>query len=183
MLTTHERNAKIKLAAIVVSVIVIAGIVALADHLKSKNHDMASTTAPSGTAATQSVPDTSSDSAASTTPSGTSSSPGAASNSSSTSSLKDGIYTASDTYIVPPGKESIQVTVTLQNGVITASSIQNSENDHDSAQFQQDFAAVYKSHVVGKNISGLKLGALAGASDTADAFNQAISQITSKAQA
>jgi hypothetical protein len=42
---------------------------------------------------------------------------------------------------------------------------------------------VYKSHVVGKNISGLKLGALAGASDTADAFNQAISQITSKAQA
>jgi uncharacterized protein with FMN-binding domain len=101
---------------------------------------------------------------------------------STTGNYKDGTYAATSKYSVPPGEESIQVTLTLSGGTITDASIQNSENDPESAQFQEDFATSYKSSVVGKKIAVLHLGNIAGASDTAQAFNDALSQITTKAQ-
>ena len=96
---------------------------------------------------------------------------------------KDGTYTASSSYFVPHSNESIAVSVTLKGGVVTDVSVQNSEGDGESAAYQEDFTASYKSHVVGKKISGLQLSVIAGASDTTQGFNDALSQINSKAQA
>jgi hypothetical protein len=91
--------------------------------------------------------------------------------------------TPSSDYFVPHGNESIKVSLTLKDGVVTSSNVQNSEGDPDSARFQEDFASSYKSFVVGKKISDVRLGAIAGASDTAQGFNDALEQITSQAQA
>ncbi len=96
---------------------------------------------------------------------------------------KDGTYTASAEYYVPHSAEQIDVTVTIKDGVVASSSVQNSESNPESAQFQQDFAAQYKTYVVGKSIRGLKLGGVAGASDTSQGFNEALQQIASKAAA
>ncbi|HSX53157.1 MAG TPA: hypothetical protein VLF90_02185 [Patescibacteria group bacterium] len=101
--------------------------------------------------------------------------------SSSPSSFKDGTYTASVDYFVPPGQETIQINLTIKGGIVTGSSVQNSENNPTSAQFQQDFAAEYKSMVVGKNINGLRLFSVAGASDTTQGFNNAVQQIQNQA--
>jgi hypothetical protein len=169
MLSTYERNSRLKLAATIVAVLVVAGIVVLADHLKSASHMVAATTT-TGTAT-------------STLATNSASSSGVSRSNASVGAYKDGSYTATSSYRVPHGSESIRVSVTLKDGVVTASSVQNSENDFDSAQFQEEFAAAYKSYVVGKKISGLQLGAISGASDTTAGFNEALSQIASQAHA
>jgi uncharacterized protein with FMN-binding domain len=172
MLRTYERNSRLKLTATVLAVLVVAGVVVLADHFKSQSSKAATSSAIS----------------VSTTPSNTTgrpsaSSTGSTSASSPSGSYKDGTYTASGNYRVPHGSESIQVSLTLKDGVVASSSVQNSENDFDSAQFQEEFAAAYKNYVVGKKISGLQIGVIAGASDTTAGFNEALSQIASQAQA
>lgn len=174
MLAPYEQHARTKLIAIVVSIIVIAGVIMLADHLKSKTPALATTsgqtsqpTAQTNTTSTTNMP--------TATPPSTS--PGTG------SSYSDGSYSATSDYYVPHGDEEIRVNLTLQNGVVTAASIQNSESNRDSAMFQEDFASEYKQFVIGKKISSLNLSNIAGASDTTQAFNEAVSQIASKAQA
>ncbi|HEY8886574.1 MAG TPA: hypothetical protein VIM31_03710 [Candidatus Microsaccharimonas sp.] len=101
----------------------------------------------------------------------------------SSSGYKDGTYTASTDYYIPRGSEQIQVSLTIKNGIVTDSSIVNSEGDRQSAQYQQAFASSYKSHVTGKSISSLELSYVAGASDTTQGFNDAVSQIQTEAKA
>jgi len=101
----------------------------------------------------------------------------------SSSAYKDGTYSASSTYYVPHGSEDIKVTLTVKDGMVTDSSIANSEYDRESARYQQDFAYEYKSSVVGKPISSLQLNYVAGASDTTQGFNDALQQIKSEAKA
>ncbi|MDB5169085.1 MAG: hypothetical protein JWO41_441 [Candidatus Saccharibacteria bacterium] len=172
MLDTYEQHSKRKLAATLLSIVVIAGSIVFADHFKAKNTVSAATTIPTSqptqaTPATQSTPAPATPSTAATASSG----------------YTDGNYSGSSSYNVPHGNESIQVNVELKDGVITSASIQNSEGDNVSASYQQDFASVYKSYVVGKKISGLQLGVIAGASDTTQGFVDALSQISSKAKA
>jgi uncharacterized protein with FMN-binding domain len=164
MLTTYEKRSRTKLVAMLATVLVIAGLVVLADHLKSQ----------SATNATQMGAASST-----TTPASTTSSVASTAN---TGSYKDGTYTASSDYSVPHSDESIQVNLTLKSGIVSSVSVKNSETDGTSAEFQEEFAAAYKSYVVGKQISGLKLSVIAGASDTTQGFNDALSQIASKAQ-
>ena|SRR6185312_6538921 len=156
-----------KLTATVVTLIVVAGVVILTDNLKPKATTIASHLTPSvSTSTTSSTP---------TTTNSTSSS--------STGSFKDGIYSATADYFVPNSDQRIKVTVTLSKGVITSSSVQNSESDPTSASYQEEFASMYKSSVVGQKLSGLQIGAIAGASDTTQGFDDALSQIASQAQA
>lgn len=169
MLSVHEQHGRAKLTATVLAVLVVAGIVIITDHLKAKGSTAASTFSQSS--ANQPAASSSTNSQSST------------SAATSSSTYKDGTYAASDNYFVPHGNESIQVNLTLQNGVITSASVQNSESDPTSAAFQEDFAATFKSMVVGRKISGLQIGVVAGASDTSQAFNQAVSQIATKARA
>jgi uncharacterized protein with FMN-binding domain len=102
---------------------------------------------------------------------------------STSTSYKDGTYTASNQYYVPHGYEDIKVTLTVKSGVVTSSTVVNSENDRESQIFQEDFASMYKSYVVGKNIDGLNLSSVAGASDTTSGFNSAVNDIQNQAKA
>jgi len=174
MLSTYEQRSRAKLAVTIVTILVIAGVVLLADRFKNnKSTDPSEVVAQTGT----STPATS-------TPSTTDNDSTASSDASTASGrYKDGTYSASDSYFVPHGQENIAVNLTLKGGAITDVSIQNSESDFDSAQYQEEFAAQYKSQVVGQKISGLQLSNIAGASDTTQAFNDALQQIASKAQA
>ncbi len=167
-------KSNIKLITTVISIIVVAGVVLLADHLKAKKINTVSSSSQIASVPV-SQPTATIDN-----------SPSASSNNSSpatTSTYKDGTYNASSDYYVPHGNENIKVSLTLKNGVITNTSITNSEGNDDSARFQEDFASVYKQYVVGKSITGLKLGAISGASDTVQGFNDAVNQIITKAQA
>lgn len=176
MRPTYERNSKTKLVATVVTIIVIAGIVLFADHLKA-----ASKTSASNLATTSASSTTPTNNTTTTTPATDTTDSTGTATSTNTSTYKDGTYSASSNYYVPHGNESIKVTLTLQNGVITSSSISNSEGDPDSASFQEDFASAYKSYVIGKKISSVNLDVVAGASDTTQGFDDAVSQILSQA--
>lgn len=176
MLTTYQKQAKTKFIATVVSLIVIAGIVVLADHLRAKD-STALTSNTTGSSSTQTInPGT-------TPPSTDSADPNNVSAGDSGNDFKDGAYSASSDYFVPAGNEHIAVTATLSGGIVTDVSVQNSESDPESKAFQEDFSSNYKTFVIGKKISGLHLTNVAGASDTTRAFSDALSQIASKAQA
>lgn len=162
---TYEQNPSAKLASIVIAVIVVAGVVLFADHMKRE--------AAEHSGGPQNVIATTSPASATNTTTATPASGG----------YKDGTFTASTQYYVSDGNEQITVHVTLQSGTVTDISIQNSEGDRDSAQYQEDFASAYKAYVVGKKISGLSLDTVAGASDTTAGFNAAIARISSQAQA
>jgi uncharacterized protein with FMN-binding domain len=180
VLTTHQQHAKTKLVATIATILVIAGVVVFVDHFKAKDSTAASSLTQT-TASTE--PTTASPTTTDSTTEATDSSSPSTTTTANTSNYKDGTYTATSNYYVPHGNESIQVSVTLKDGVVTNSSVENSEGDHDSARYQEDFAAAYKSYVVGKKISGLQLNIISGASDTTEGFNDALSQIVSKAQA
>jgi uncharacterized protein with FMN-binding domain len=163
MAETYKTSSGLKLTAALVTIIVIAGLVLLADHLKADP--------TAAVATTSTAPLTSPDDSAITD------------TVTSSASYKDGTYSANEDYFVPPGQESIAVSLTVSNGTVTDVQVTNSEHDRESAIFQQDFAASYKNQVIGKAISSLHISSIAGASDTTDAFNDALSQIRSQAQA
>jgi len=179
MIDTYEQRSKLKLTATVVAILIIAGIVILVDHLKLSQTNVAHNAAQATTTNTATPTTSSNASSATSAPNTTTTSTTTA----NASGYKDGAYNASVSYSVPRGQESIQVSLTLANGVVTGVSIHNSENDFDSAQYQEEFAADYKAQVVGKSISGLRVSVIAGASDTTQAFNTAVDKITSQAQA
>jgi len=171
MLSTYEQRSKLKLTATIMTVLVIAGIVLLADHIKAQKSPTSAvlqTSASTSSTLPLSTPATSSNSSTTVT--------------TNSSTYKDGTYSANSSYYVPHGQEAIKVTLTVKNGIVTDSSVQNSQNDFTSAQYQQYFAAEYKSYVIGQKISGLQIGVIAGASDTTQGFNDAVSQIASQAQ-
>ena len=169
-------NSKQKVAAGLVALVVIAllagGSLVYGNSQNSQSSGVAASTGSSGTSTSGTT--------STTTPS---SSTASSSATTSSSSYKDGTYSASSTYYVPHGSESIKVTLTVKDGTITDSSIANSEYDRESAQYQEQFASEYKSYVVGKPISSLSLSYVAGASDTTQGFNDALSQIKTEAQA
>lgn len=176
MLDTYEQHSKRKLVATALAIIVIAGTVVFADQARSK--------VPTKFAAVSHTSIRAVSNAQPVADSRTSQSPSVTKRAVVNSSgYKNGTYDAGSAYYVPDGNENIQVSLTLENGLITDAAIRNSEGDSTSAIYQQYFESQYKSYVIGQKISGLRLSVIAGASDTTQGFNDAISQIASKAQA
>ena len=185
MLTTYQRQAKMKLAATIVALIVIAGVVVFTDTIKPKSNSVAATIlTTTDTQAPQSIADSSAgQSSAVSSGSASGSTPAATTSSSNASGYKNGTFSATADYHVPDGSETIEVSLTIKSGIVMNASVQNSEYDPTSAQYQESFVSVYKSSVVGQKIRNLQLSVIGGASDTTQGFNDALSQITSKAQA
>lgn len=98
------------------------------------------------------------------------------------SAYKDGVYTSTGSYMSPGGKDEIDVTVTLAKNVITDVSIVSKPGDDVSKKYMKVFADNYKTQVVGKNLSEIKLDKVSGSSLTPIGFNDAISQIRQKAK-
>lgn len=96
-------------------------------------------------------------------------------------SYKDGSYTASGNYQTPGGQESISLSITVKNGIVSSTSLKQNANNHDSREYQAAFASGYQSKIVGKALSSISLSRVSGSSLTSQGFNDALDQI--KAQA
>ena len=99
-----------------------------------------------------------------------------------TTNYKDGTYRATGSYSSPGGVQSIDLTVTLEKGIITSTSIVPKATDGDAKEYQSDFVAAYKSYVVGRSVSKVSLSRVAGSSLTSNGFNRALDQIKSDAK-
>lgn len=147
----------------VLAVVVIAAAVAF--YQRSKTEDSTVTRAPS-----QTTNSTSSTTAQNTT------------NSSTAPEYKDGTYEATGDYRSPGGQESVDVSLTVVNGVVTDSTVTASGNNRESKEYQSQFLANYKQYVVGKDLADLTLSRVSGSSLTPQGFNEAVDAIRSQAQ-
>ena len=96
----------------------------------------------------------------------------------------DGQYTASESYGVVDGvieEDSIDVTATLRDGVITEVSVTGHPLLTQSHDYMQGFVNEISGAVVGRSVEDAHVIALAGASKTSDVFNDAIDDIASQA--
>ncbi len=105
-----------------------------------------------------------------------------ASGAQTTSNYKNGTYTATGTYMTHAGSEKIGVTVTLKDGEVTAVTVKEMAVRPMSKVMQDDFAANYKTMVMGKNIDVIKLGKVSGSSLTPMGFNAALEDIKTQAK-
>lgn len=88
-------------------------------------------------------------------------------------------YSATVGYDPEGRNESIDVSLTLDNFIITELSSTHSMNDGKSRRYQMEFESAIQPLVIGKDINTLNLSKVAGASFTTDAFMQAIQKIKS----
>jgi hypothetical protein len=96
---------------------------------------------------------------------------------------KDGTYTEKGRYISPGGAESVDVTVTIANDIITSATVKGNATRGESVDHQADFISGYKKEVVGKDIDAVSLSRVAGSSLTSNGFNAALTLIKADAQA
>lgn len=99
-----------------------------------------------------------------------------------TSTYKDGTYTATGSYLSPGGRELVDLTVVIKDGVITETSLVKKASDSEAEEYQEKFATNYQSQVVGKKINGLSLSRVAGSSLTSNGFNNALTKIRDQAK-
>jgi len=96
---------------------------------------------------------------------------------------KDGTYTEKGRYVSPGGAESVDVTVTIANDIITSAEVKANATRGESAEHQADFISGYKKLVVGKDIDAVSLSRVAGSSLTSNGFNTALDLIKADAKA
>ncbi|MDD5318520.1 MAG: calcium-binding protein [Candidatus Pacebacteria bacterium] len=96
---------------------------------------------------------------------------------------KDGTYSAQGNYNSPGGPESINVTLTIKNDIVTGAGVTAMAKDRTSQRYQGYFISGYKQYVIGKNISTISLDKVSGSSLTPAGFNMAIQKIEVQAKA
>ena len=95
----------------------------------------------------------------------------------------DGTYTAEGSYSTPESVESISVTVTLENDVVTDVEVNGDPQKRESVQYQGQFIGGIADVVVGEDIDDISVSRVAGSSLTSAGFNQAIEAIKAEAAA
>ncbi|MDE0545813.1 FMN-binding protein [Microbacterium sp. C7(2022)] len=103
------------------------------------------------------------------------------STSSGSGSYVDGTYTAEGSYATPESVETIEVTVTLVDDVVTDVAVTGDPQKRESEQYQAEFIGGIADVVVGQDIDELSVSRVAGSSLTSAGFNQAIEAIKSDA--
>lgn len=93
----------------------------------------------------------------------------------------DGTYTAEGSYATPESVESIEVTLTLADDVITAVEVVGDPQKAESQRYQEQFIGGISDEVVGQNIDDVQVSRVAGSSLTSGGFNQALETIKSEA--
>jgi len=147
----------------VLAVVVIAAAVAF--YQRSKTSDSTVTSTPSQSSNINSSTSTQSNST-----------------NDATAEYADGTYEATGNYRSPGGAESVDVSLTIVDGVITESTVMPSGNNRESKEYQSQFVSNYKQYVVGKELADLTLSRVSGSSLTPLGFNQAVDAIRSQAQ-
>ena len=95
----------------------------------------------------------------------------------------DGTYTAEGSYATPESVETLSVTVTLENDVVTDVEVNGDPQKRESVQYQGQFIGGIADVVVGEDIDAISVSRVAGSSLTSAGFNQAIEEIKSEAAA
>lgn len=95
----------------------------------------------------------------------------------------DGTYTAEGAYSTPESVETISVTITLDDDVITSVEVTGDPSKRESEQYQGQFIGGISDAVVGQNIDEISVSRVAGSSLTSGGFNEAIEQIKAEAAA
>lgn len=96
---------------------------------------------------------------------------------------EDGTYDAEGTYQSPGGNESIKVSITLADDVVTEVTVTPEATSGNAAQYQKAFAGGIGDVVVGKNIDDLEVSKVSGSSLTSGGFNDALETIKADAAA
>lgn len=99
----------------------------------------------------------------------------------STGKYADGTYSASGSYQTPETVETISVTLTLDNDVITEVNVIGDPQARETQQYQGQFIGGISDVVVGKNIDEISVSRVAGSSLTSKGFNSAVDKIKSEA--
>ncbi len=94
-----------------------------------------------------------------------------------TSQYQDGKYTQTGTYTSPAGPEEIDITITLENDVITAAKVVALATNPASKRYQEQFVSGFEEQVIGKPIDEVELDVVAGSSLTPKGFNEALQNI------
>jgi uncharacterized protein with FMN-binding domain len=97
------------------------------------------------------------------------------------STYADGTYTAEGSYATPESVETIVVTVTLQDDIITSVDVSGDPQKRESEEYQSRFIGGIADVVVGQDIDQISVSRVAGSSLTSGGFNQAIDTIKSEA--
>jgi cytoskeletal protein RodZ len=136
-----------------------------------------STSSSSASASTSSAAPTSSEAAASSSTAEPTTAAAAA------STYTDGTYTATGSYSSPGGTETISISLTLSDDVITAATAEGEATGGPSSQYQGEFEENFAALIVGKDIDDVSLDKVAGSSLTSGGFNAAVETIKSDALA
>lgn len=118
-----------------------------------------------------------------TAPSSTTTTSSSNNTTSSTSgtAYKNGSFSANGSYRTPGGTETVSVSVTLKDDVITSVSVTGNGRG-DSAEYQSMFKSSVSSLTVGKDIDDIKLSRVSGSSLTSTGFNSALDTIKTEAR-
>lgn len=103
--------------------------------------------------------------------------------SSGSATYTDGTYTADGSYATPESVETISVTVTLADDIITAVEVTGNPTKSESEQYQSQFIGGIQDAVVGQDIDEISVSRVAGSSLTSGGFNEAIDAIKAEAAA
>lgn len=103
--------------------------------------------------------------------------------SSGSATYTDGTYTADGSYATPESVETISVTVTLADDVITAVEVTGNPTKTESEQYQSQFIGGIQDAVVGQDLDEISVSRVAGSSLTSGGFNEAIDAIKAEAAA
>ncbi|WP_404442632.1 FMN-binding protein [Microbacterium marinum] len=125
---------------------------------------------------TETAPDTSATADSGTTDAGSDAG-------SSTGSYADGTYTAEGSYQTPETVETISVTLTIADDVVTAVEVTGDPQARESEQYQGQFIGGIADVVVGKSLDDIQVDRVAGSSLTSGGFNQAVEEIRTDAAA
>lgn len=107
---------------------------------------------------------------------------GNASNTAESVNYKDGTYKADGKYTSPAGAETVGISLTLKNNVITDASATVEATNKISVKWQTAFMAGLSQAVIGKNINSLQLDKVSGSSLTPQGFNDALTSIEAQAK-
>ncbi len=96
---------------------------------------------------------------------------------------KDGTYNARGKYQSPAGSESINVSVTLKNDVISSATVTTIPPfSFPTSKYQGDFISGFQPLVIGKKIDEANLDFVSGSSLTPKGWNDALAQIKAEAK-
>lgn len=98
-------------------------------------------------------------------------------------SYADGTYTAEGSYQTPESVETVSVTLTLADGVVTDVEVTGDPQARESQQYQAQFIGGIADEVVGVAVDDLNVSRVSGSSLTSGGFNQAVESIKEQAAA